>query len=147
MKARHVVAILIAAGLIAWTLISCKPSTAVSISERISSFQDDLNTTARTNVYKNFHPDETADYGPLGSSDLTLFNTTYPPPGAAYSLSIVDSSNPSAGVIVVVNTGGHAAWTAPYYLKLTMDTFDGDDWRIVTLSDSQTNGSYTLRFD
>ena len=142
MKARHIFAGLVVAALVAWTMVSCDLG-AVSIKDRISSFQDDLNTSSRSNVYKNFHPDH-AVYFALKDPNGTLFNTVYPP-GSTYSLSIVDDSNSSA-VIVLVNPGDHSIWAVPYYMSLDMDTTSKNDWRIVTLSDSQTNGGYTPRY-
>jgi hypothetical protein len=147
MKARHLFAILVGAGLILWSLASCNLNS-VSISDRIGDFQSDLNTSSRTNVYNDFHPTMTTLYGPLKDPVLSGFNLLLPVPGPSYSLSIVDQSNPSAGVIVVVNAGSTdgSGWAVPFYLKLTMATYNSNDWRIVTLSDSQTNGGYVQRF-
>ncbi len=89
----------------------------------------------------------TAAYNPLKDPNGSGFNGTYPPPGPSYSLSIVDQSNPSSGVIVQVTSGNHATWLIPYFLKMTMATYNNNDWRIVTLSDCQTqNGTYALRY-
>ncbi|MGA2378909.1 MAG: hypothetical protein ABSG85_06330 [Spirochaetia bacterium] len=147
MKARHLFAIFVGAGLILWSLASCNLNS-VSISDRIGDFQSDLNTSSRTNVYNDFHPTMTAAYGPLKDPVGSGFNLAYPPPGPSYSLSIVDQSNPSAGVIVAVNSGSSGpGYSFPYYLKLTMATYNSNDWRIVTLSDCQTqNGTYALRY-
>lgn len=143
MKARHVFAILVGAGMILWSVVSCNLNS-VSISDRIGDFQADLNTSSRTNVYQDFHPTSTIEYNALKDPNLSGFNTLFPV--GSYSLSIFDQSNPSSGVIVIVtgptNGSGH---TSGYYLSLTMATYNGNDWRIVTLSDSQTNGSYVQR--
>jgi hypothetical protein len=151
MKPRHLFAILAGAALIVWTLASCDilPNTGpVSIAQRISDFQADLNTTDRTNVYNDFHPDMTTQFNALKNPGLVGFNTLFPLPGPSYSLSIVDSSNPSA-VIVQVTAGSTdgSGYTVPFYLQLAMATVNTNDWRIVTLADSQTNGSYTVRYN
>jgi hypothetical protein len=146
MKAVRIGAILVGAGLMAWALISCSLN-AVSIDQRISDFQSDLNTTDRSNVYQDFHPTMTASYDPLKDPITSGFNTAYLPPGPSFSLSVVDESNPSSGVIVKVNSGLSGTWGTPFYMLLTMATYNGNDWRIVTLSDSQ-NGSapWSLRY-
>jgi hypothetical protein len=139
MKTRHVLAVVVGAALILWTLASCD-MLGVSIAQRVSDFQADLNTTSRTNVYQNFLPGATADA--LKDPVTSGFNTTYPL--GSYSLSLVDSSNSSAVIVKV--SGPHATWSSPYFLSLNMATYNGNDWRIVNLSDSQTNGGYTLRY-
>ena len=149
MKARHVYAILAAAGLAALALISCSVSS-VSIDERISTFQSDLNTSDRSSVYLDFHPTLTHQYNFLKDPATSGFNTEFPvPTGTNYSLSIYDKSNPTAGVIVQVTAGpaSGSTYTPTYYLSLTMATTGSDDWRIVTLSDSQFNSSYNPRFN
>src|SRR5271157_5227234 len=136
MKTRHFLAILIVAGLILWNLASCNMTTPVSISQRISDFQADLNTSDRSNIYQDFHPTMTVQYNALKNPGLTI-NTPFPPPPPSYSLSIVDQSNPSA-VIVAVNPGGSGSGLVnPYYLSLAMATYNNTDWRIVTLSEQQ----------
>jgi hypothetical protein len=140
MKARHVFAILVGAALVLWSLASCDLlNPAVSISDRIGDFQADLNTSTRSGIGSNFHPTSCTEYAALQDPNLSGINTTFP--AGTYSLSIVDQSNPSGGVIVQV-TGPNVLLTSPYFLKLTMETFKGNDWRIVTLSESQINGSY-----
>jgi len=145
MNARHIATILIGAGLAAWALTSCNLA-GVSIDQRISDFQSDLNTSDRANVYQDFHPDQTKEYNALKNPSVSGFNTLFPP-GPTFSLSVVDESNPSAGVVVLVSSGPDASWTPPYYLLLTMATFNGNDWRIVTLSDSKNNTGYVLRIN
>lgn len=149
MKARHLVVTLVAASLAAWALMSCS-LTAVSIEDRISTFQSDLNTADRSDVYLNFHPTKTTQYDALKNPSVAGFDTEFPPPaGTNYSLSIYDQSDPAAGVIVQVTAGpdSGSGYTPTYYLKLTMATTNDNDWRIVTLSDSATNGGYALQFN
>jgi hypothetical protein len=148
MKARHILSILVVAGLTAFALLSCA-LPPVSIEQRVSTFQSDLNTADRSMIYQDFHPSSTTQYDPLKDPNTSGFNTAFPPPsGTNYSLTIVDMSNPAAGVIVQVSAGPNSgsAHATPYYLKLTMATTNDNDWRIVTLSDSAINGSYVLRF-
>ena len=153
MKARHVVAFLIGAGVVAWALVSCNMSGAVSIDQRISDFQADLNTSDRSNVYQDFHPTQTAEYNALKNPLPTGqggsgFDTLFPVPTPTYSLSVINESNPSAGVVVQVTSGppDGDTWTPPnLYLLLAMATYNSNDWRIVTLGDSNVQGTYTTR--
>jgi hypothetical protein len=149
MKARHVYAILAAASLAALALTSCSLSS-VSIEQRISTFQSDLNTTDRIAVYQDFHPTLTHEYNNLKDPSTSGFDAEFPVPTVTnYSLSIYDKSNPTAGVIVQVTAGpaSGSTFVPTYYLSLTMATTGSDDWRIVTLSDSQTNSGYAPRFN
>jgi hypothetical protein len=141
MKARHIVFFLVVAGLVAWTLISCDVG-AVSIADRISSFQDDLNTSSRSNLYKDFHPTETTEYPALANpSAIAGFNTLFPVPGTAYSLSVVDSSNSNAVIVQVAAGPTGGLYTPPgFYLRLKMDTTGTKDNRIVTLDASLSQG-------
>jgi hypothetical protein len=146
MKARHLSALVVGAALISWSLASCNMTTPVSISQRIADFQGDLNTSSRSNVYNDFHPTMTQEYNALKDPNISGFNLEFPATGQ-YSLTDTNDSNPAA-VIVTVNSGPNtgSTWVAPYFLELNMATYNSSDWRIVTLSDSQTNGSYVLRF-
>lgn len=149
MKARHIAVILVGAVLVTWALASCDLG-AVSIDQRISTFQSDLNTPDRANVYQDFHPTMTAVYAALKDPNLSGFNAAYPPPGASYSLSIIDQGNPSTGVIVQVTSGPNSGGgrSAPnYFFKLVMATTNMNDWRIVSIADSNASGgTYTVRF-
>ena len=133
MKARHVVALLIGAALTTWVLLSCELG-AVSIDQRISTFQSDLNTSSRSNVYQNWDPTTAAaTYAALRDPNTSQFNNNFPPPPPNYTLSVVTESNTSA-VIVQVNGPVGIAGASPYFLSLNMDTYNGNDWRIVVLS-------------
>ena len=141
MKARHIALLLVGAPLVVWALLSCDLG-AVSIDQRISTFQSDLNSSSRTNVYLDFHPTLTSEYNSLKNPSFGI-NTEFP--GASYTLSVVDESNPVSGVIVAVS-GASGLYTGTWYLLLTMATYNNNDWRIVTLSDSQTTSGWALRF-
>ncbi|MGA2761803.1 MAG: hypothetical protein ABSG17_00420 [Spirochaetia bacterium] len=144
MKARHIVLLLVGAPLVVWALLSCDLG-AISIDQRISTFQSDLNSSSRTNVYLDFHPTLTSEYNALKNPSLSGIDTEFP--GASYTLSIVDESNPVSGVIVLVSGASPgSAYVGNWYLLLTMATYNNNDWRIVTLSDSQTTSGWTLRF-
>jgi hypothetical protein len=139
MKARHVAAIVVGAALVVWGLASCNLLNPVSIQQRIDDFLADLNTSTRTNIGQNFHPTATTEYAALQDPNLSGINTTFPV--GSYSSTTIDQSNPSGGVIVQIS-GPNAVLSSPYFLKLTMQTTNSNDWRIVTLSLSQINGSY-----
>ena len=86
MKSRHLFAILVGAALIVWTLASCDLLSSVSIAQRVSDFQSDLNSN-RANIYNDFHPTLTTQYNALKDPVTSGFNTAYPVPGPSYSLS------------------------------------------------------------
>lgn len=140
MKIRHICVILIGTGLMIWSLISCELG-AVSIDQRISTFQSDLNNSDRSNIYQDFHPTETHMYTTLKSSTATI-DTPYPAPngGTNYVLVIDSESNTSA---VLVHMAAYPSGATLIYLQLQMDTYNGNDWRIVQLNNSSTPGSYT----
>ena len=141
MKIRHIVPLILVAGALASTIVGCSLN-AVSISQRISQFQSDLNSQDRTSAYLNFHPTLTLSYTALASGTTI---TTYFPlvnGGTQYSLAITDQNSPSSGVRVTVNPGPVAFGPTPQYLNLVMATTNNDDWRIVSLALSNTYGSY-----
>ena len=142
MKPRHILYGIAVAVLVAWTLASCNLA-GVSIKDRVANLQDDMNTSTRSNVYKNFHPTESISYAAL-RADPSTFNIAYPPGNGPFSLGVLDDSNSSA-VIVQVSAGASLAWHVPWYMELQMDQ-SGLDWDIVKLYDSQTDGGYTIRF-
>ncbi|HUI69334.1 MAG TPA: hypothetical protein VL354_02365, partial [Spirochaetia bacterium] len=139
-KARHIATILIGAGVTTWVLMSCNLS-GVSIDQRISDFQSDLNTSDRANVYQDFHPTETSQYNALKDPNTSQFNTNFPP--GSYTLSVVNESNTTAVIVRVTGPTSGLGYPSPYYLSLSMDTYNGNDYRIVTLSvGGATSGPY-----
>jgi hypothetical protein len=148
MKIRYVLAILIFVAAFSVAIVSCSLlGTPVSIDQRVASFFSNLNSTDRSNVYNDFHPDLTTQYPALKNPVASGFNTLFPVPGTTYTYSIIDENNPSSGVIVQVLTGPTVDFHIPsaLFLRLTMQTTNNNDWRIVTLADSATNGSYTIQ--
>jgi hypothetical protein len=137
MKARHIFAGLILAALIAGALVSCD-LLGVSISDRVSKLQDDLNTSSRSGVYKNFAI-ASVSYAAL-RGDPSPFNVAYPPGPPSFSLSIDDDSDSSA-VIVTVSGADAAVWTAPWVFKLDM-VKEGTDYVISKMWDAQDTGSF-----
>jgi hypothetical protein len=58
MKTRHIVAMLVGASLVALAIVSCTPA-GISIDQRVSDFQSDLNTSDRASAYQDFDPNDT----------------------------------------------------------------------------------------
>jgi hypothetical protein len=113
----------------------------VSIDQRITDFQSDLNMTTRTSAYLNFHPTLTADYAAL--KDGTTITSIFPLPdgsGTAYSLTVTSETD-SAAVLVTVS-GGPTSFGSTHYLQLNMSTTGIADYRIVTLEIS-TSTTFT----
>jgi hypothetical protein len=112
---------------LAFALAGCQLLGFWSISDRITQFQTDLNTSGRLGLYLDFHPDQCSDFNAL-KDPTTTFNSLIPL-GTGYSLTITDQSDSSA-VLVTISGGGFGS---PHYLKLSMATTGIGDNRIVKL--------------
>jgi hypothetical protein len=144
MRTRHILVLLAIAVVLAAGVIGCNPFGSVSITERISQFQTDLNSADRSNIYMNFHPTSTSDYNALKSSSATLDSVIDPVgSGPNYTLTITDQSDPSTGVLVTISAGPAAWSTYPRYLKLVMETTGVGDYRIVSLWLDDGSGNFT----
>ena len=131
MKPRLIAATIAGSAVLAWALMSCDLLNSVSIDQRISNFQADLNNSDRSNIYQDFHPTETSLYDTL-KSDQSTIDTPYPvPSGTNYAIVIDDESNTAA---VVAHMTSYPGTVTLIYLQLQMDTYNGKDWRIVKLS-------------
>jgi len=135
MKARYVAAILTASAILVWALVSCNMNPVVSIDQRISTFQSDLNSN-RSNAYENFHPDQTQEYPTLLNSSVTI-DTLFPAGSPSYTFQTTDESAPATGVLVTV-ISSPSTYGSNLYLKLVMATYKDTDWRIVKLFMSTT---------
>jgi hypothetical protein len=143
MKARHLLSLAAVAIILGFALVSCSDLGVVSITDRLTTFQTDLNAADRTSIYLNFHPTSTMDYDALKDPTTTI-DPLFPVLGTTdtvYTLTIDDQANPATGVLVTV-TGGPAGFGAPKYLKLVMDTTGVADYRIVSLSMSTVTSTY-----
>ena len=143
MKSRHALRLVGATLVFAGALAGCSFLNMVSIDERITSFQSDLNSATRATLYEDFNPDLTADYNALKDPTTTI-DPLIPVLGtgdAPYTLTVTDKSSPSTGVFVTID-GGPAGFGAPKYLKLVMETTGLADYRIVSLELSNTAGSF-----
>ena len=129
-KTKRILASIGLCALLTLGLMRCA-MTAVSIDQRISSFTDRLNSTDRSNAYKEFHPDlsQDASSGALNGYD---WSTPFPLVGAGtpYSITNVDETDPS-NVTATIN--GPLAFGGPKALKLVMALYKTDDWRIQEL--------------
>jgi hypothetical protein len=143
MKTRHIVAMLVGASLVALAIVSCTPA-GISIDQRVSDFQSDLNTSDRASAYQDFDPNDTL-YSSLKSG--SYFTPVFPV-SSSYSLSVIDESNPSGGVIVqVTGVASGLGYPSPYFLKLTMTENSDKVWLIQTLSVGGTSsGAWTLEY-
>jgi hypothetical protein len=140
MRVRHVLVLLGLAAVVAIGLTSCSELGVVSIDERITQFQSDLNSSTRSTIYEDFHPTLTSDYAALKDPTTTI--DTVLPTGTNYSLTITDQSSPSTGVLVTI-TAGPASLSTPRYLRLVMDMTGLSDYRIVSLELDDGTGAFT----
>ena len=82
MRVRHFLFLLGIAVVLAAGVAGCSLFGFVSISDRITQFQNDLNNSDRSNIYQDFHPTSTSDYNALKSSSATL-DSVLPAVGSA----------------------------------------------------------------
>jgi hypothetical protein len=140
MKVRHWLYLGTVVVAVALALSGCQLLGFISVSDRISDFQDSLNNSDRSSGYQNFHPTACSDYDSLKSTTFTLWQTTFPTSGSPYSLSITDQSNSSS--VMVTATGGGSFTTL--YLQMSFQTTGLGDNRIVTLATATSiSGTYT----
>jgi hypothetical protein len=142
MRVRHIILVVAVVLAVVGGLVGCDLLGIVSVSQRVSDFQNDLNLANRSMIYQDFHPTLTSDYDSLKSASLTLDSIIPPlnPGDADYTLTITDQKDPATGVFVTIDGG--ASGFSPQYLKLTMATTGTSDYRIVTLAISTTQGSF-----
>jgi hypothetical protein len=140
MKARHIVLLVGVAAVIA-ALASCSLFGIVSIDNRITDFQNDLNSSTRAAIFQDFHPTKTSDYSALKDPKTTI-DPLIPPVGTSpnYVLTVTDETSPSTGVLVTITGGSAGAFPTPQYLNLVMDVTGSSDYRIVSLELSTTQG-------
>ena len=141
MRVRHILYLVVVAAAAALALAGCELFGFVSIDQRISKFQDDLNASDHSAAYENFHPDKCSDYNTLKGSSSTL-DVLFPVRvggDAAYSLSVT-SEGDTSNVRVTV-TGGPGSFGGPKYLNLSMATTGLGDNRIVSL-ELETSNSF-----
>lgn len=101
----------------------------VSIEQRIQDFESDLNDANRDDMYLNFHPTKTADYGPI-TGDGTVFDTAFPPADRNYSIIISDQSSTDNVIGIIDADGGGFGGPLEIYFKMAQD---GLDWMIEEL--------------
>lgn len=144
MKGRHILFLIGIAAILAAVIVGCSVAGAtVSVTQRITDFQSDLNSSGRTTIYEDFHPTMTSDYNALKDPTTTI-DSVIPPLGTsdpAYVLTVTDDTYPATGVFVTI-TGGPVTFGAPQYLKLVMAVTGTADYRIVSLALSNTAGSF-----
>jgi hypothetical protein len=144
MRVRHIVRLLAVLLSLSALLVGCGLlGTTVTIDERITDFQTDLNKTDRTSAYLNFHPSLTKDYDAL--KDGATITSLFPVPdgtGSDYALSITDKANPGTTGVLVTVTGGPTSYLGTHHLILVMDVEGLADYRIVSLSMDDGAGNY-----
>ncbi len=121
-------------------LAGCQPDK-VSIEDRIASFMEDINTQDRTNVYKNFDKNNTAEYESIKIPQFWIDNS-FPLPDAtgSYSITNLDVSNP---LNVTGTISGPAGFGPPASIKFIMRD-DDDDWYIEELYLGLTQIVYSM---
>jgi len=143
MKPKHIVAMIILGAAIVVFIMGCF-LFGISINDRISQFQGDLNKTDRTNIYKNFHPTATKDYNAIKTP--TFFDTLFPTAGlptTQYTLTSIDSSNPSHVTAAISGPVGSIWYPGPVNVYFVMEK-DGNDWMIAQFYRSTTSGSTAI---
>jgi hypothetical protein len=97
----------------------------ISIAERISDFQADLNKSDRSSVYLNLHSTLTQDYN--AAKAATFWNTNFPYiAGTSYSITNVVSSNPAN---VTATITGPSPYTGGAAISFKM-VQEGFNWMI-----------------
>ena len=140
MRVRHIVRLVAMVLLLAGVLVGCDLLGIISIDQRITDFQGDLNKTDRTSAYLNFHPTLTADYDAL-KNGLTITSIFPLPDGSGTPYALTVSSETDSAAVLVSVSGGPTTF-APLYLQLSMNTTGTADYRIVTLEYS-TSTTFT----
>ena len=141
MRVRHIVLAVVV--LLAGVLVGCDFIAPVSIDQRITDFQADLNKTTRTSAYLNFHPTLTKAYDAL--KDGSTITTLFPLPdgtGSSYVLTVTDESAPGTTGVLVTVTGGPTSYLGTHHLILVMETTAISDYRIVSLSTDDGAGHF-----
>ena len=110
------------------TLYGCD-LLGVSIEQRIQYFESDLNDANRDDMYLNFHPTLTADYGAI-TGDGTVFDNAFPPADRNYTIIISDQSNTDNVVGIIDADSGGFGGPLEIYFKMAQD---GTDWMIEEL--------------
>jgi hypothetical protein len=106
---------------------------SVSISERLDRFVNDLNSSDRTWIYLNFHPDETLSYNQVKDPD-TWENSPLSSVNRPFSLrNTVQKSLVNGTVEVTGNLTQKNNPDTAYPISFVMAKY-GEDWRIVRLT-------------
>jgi hypothetical protein len=104
----------------------------ISVEDRVAQFLEDLNSPDRSQIYLNFHPTLTADYGALQGGTLVAWDTVFPISGyVPYSIPDLDPSDPES-VTGNISSANDAAWVGPKAIEFRMAQ-DGADWMIEEL--------------
>jgi hypothetical protein len=123
---KTIILVLIAIAMIL-ALFGC--GLGVTIEQRVQFFESDLNDANRDDMYLNFHPTLTADYGAI-TGDGQVFDDAFDPIDRNYTITISDQSNPDNVVGIIVADGGGFGGPLEIYFKMAQD---GLDWMIEEL--------------
>ena len=125
---KHFIVSFALVGLITFTLVSCD-LLGVSKEQRVTMFLDDLNLSARNNMYLNFDPSSTL----YGGIDDVFFYTHFPTESIPYYLTNQNfDTDPVTATIMGQTSTGNDFSPAPLEIRFTM-TQDGFDWYISEL--------------
>ena len=105
----------------------------VSITTRISDFEDELNKADRSQAYLQFHPTQTADYNAIKAA--AFWDIPFPVvgvAGAAYAITVTTSSPTATPLDVRATVTGPTAFGGPKSARFVMAQ-DGSDWMIVDI--------------
>lgn len=105
----------------------------MSIQARLAKFAADLSRAqgaARADTYLNFHKDLTQDYaaiaGLMPGTGEYIWDTYFPQPATpgAYTITIVDESDPANVTATVGSTAGTGVWPKDAKFQMAKDGFD-----------------------
>jgi hypothetical protein len=111
-------------GALVLSITSCDLA-GLSIDSRVDSFIYDLNYD-RDNVYTNFHPTETSDYGSLKNVALTI-DPVFPPGGIPFTRGALATSDPDNVTAILADNG--TQWISTKNARFIMIK-DGTTWYI-----------------
>ncbi len=134
-----------AAAMCGWAHAGCSLFSGllgVSVTQRITQFQTDLNNADRTNIYLNFDSTKTTEYNAI--KDPKYWDTPYPVPAAGdqkYAITITDDSDPSNVTATMAGPASFSASGSALSAVFVMSQ-EGFDYFIRTLDVSQGTTLY-----
>ncbi len=108
----------------------------VTMKQRIEQFVIDLNNDDRTNLIKNFHEDQTEDYGAY--QDSAGWDAIFPVADEDYVITYKDPTGTPATTITTLITGGGFFIDDEIIFEMLETETDSNIWQIKTLTITTT---------